>query len=88
MSKKRNTCQEVPLVWRKMSSTLFSKPRPHPQPNFMGLYGVPLFPGQVSLPLPEGHHLVPRLAHLLLYRIESFLLARPVSGHVTTPKQV
>lgn len=71
MPKKRNTCQEVPLLWRKMLSTLLSRPRPHPQANVMGLYGVPLFPGQEeNLPLPEGHHLAPSLAHLSLHGTE------------------
>lgn len=82
MPKKRNTCQEVPLLWRKISSTLLSRPRRHPQAGFMGLCGAPLFPGQEgNLPLPEGHHWLPTLAHLLFHRIESSFLARPVSEH-------
>ena len=28
MPKKRNTCQEIPSVWRKTSSTLLSRPAP------------------------------------------------------------
>lgn len=72
MPKKRNTSPEVPLVWRKMSSSLFPRPRSYPQPNLMGLYDVPLFPGQErSLPLPEGRHLLPTVAHLVLHRTES-----------------
>lgn len=45
MAKKRNTCQEV-LTWRKMSSTLLSRPTCHLLPTLMRLHGVPLFPGQ------------------------------------------
>lgn len=35
MPEKRNKCQEVPLVWRKMLSTLLSSRSRHLQPNFM-----------------------------------------------------
>lgn len=77
MPKKRNTCQEVPSVWIKTSSTLLSRPSPHLQPNFIGLDGVPLFPGQGgSLPAIRQRKSTYSLLWLTPY---TCFLAKPVA---------